>query len=136
MKKNVTATIKTYNDTWNMPIKPYEAIDFNGKKITIQPKNKLKHESSHPVEQMPTYFYNLGSIVANPDCVIESTSSNPTAVKNSKKGKHYIYKKEGYVISLDIPGQLGQNEETLVVVFYGVDGINYTRTYRTGAKST
>lgn len=134
MNKPIAKSYKTYEETYNKPIKSYIGYDDEGKEITIMPKIPTHHKSNHPIEQRPTYFYNLDQILLSPDLKKVSTSQNEIALKNSKQGTAYEFYKNGYVESLNMPGVVRKNETSVVIVFYGNDGINFTKSYRSEVK--
>ncbi|HLD26802.1 MAG TPA: hypothetical protein VJB63_02505 [Patescibacteria group bacterium] len=132
-----TAELKSYSETIGKPLISYMISDPNGKSVQVMPKNPSKHKSGSTLEAHPTYFYNVGTIVQNPDSVVASSSKNPRALENAKQGKTYIYRKEGFVKSLKLPWiDEMKNEQTLVIVFYGDDGVNFTRSYRSEIKTS
>lgn len=135
MVNDRSTVLKTYAQTFNKPLEPYLTVDSQGKKVRILPKNPKKHNSDGEIEHRPTYYYNLCAVIQNPDKTVLSTSNNKVAIKASKEGKVIIYTKEDFVESLGIPGQYPVNEQTLVIVFYGNDGINFTKSYRSEVRT-
>lgn len=122
---------KTYNEVWDKPIKPYQSADVNGNGISIMPKNPKHHQSCHPLEQVPTLFYNLDQILLHPHKIESDSSNNPVAVKSRKKGKSLIYLRNDFIKELKIPGYCDwKGDQTIVVVMYENTGKNYTKTYR------
>lgn len=112
---------------------PYACVDQFGKLVQVGPKNKDKHSSWDPAQEDPTFHYNIGTILAEPDEVQVDQSRNPQALSHWKDGVVLNYIKRGYVKSLDTPhtrraAREYQYEETVVSVKYGNNGENYTLT--------
>jgi len=121
---------RTNEEVWDWPIESY-SVTVEGKEIEITPKIPGHHESSHPLEQTPTYFYNLDQVLLHPDDVLLDTSNNPKAVESRKKGECKIYIKNDFIKDLHIPGYSDwKGDETRVVVMFENTGKNYTKTYR------
>lgn len=127
-----TSSLKSYQETSGKPLIQYYAYDPDGKKVRVNPKNPSKHESDHPLYTHPTFYLNLGDIISNPTQPAQLSTSKTPAASARMDGITKVYRKKGYVKSLDIPGYIGglKNEETLVVVYYPDEGENYTLTYR------
>jgi len=130
-----------HEEIWSLPLVEYPAKDQDGRDVVIRPKLPEEHESHHPLEQTPAYFYNLKLVLENPDEVVPSTSQNPNALKSAEFGETKIYIKNDFVKQLNIPGYSNmENEQTQVVVFYGNEKWqnktkNFTRTYGIKVKS-
>lgn len=132
----------SFEDTISDTRNSYIATDLDGRKVIIQKKNPAKHNSHHPLEQHPTFFLNLGKVIAEPDNVREDRSSNPHAVANRENATVLIYEKENYVRNLNMPGNHSpenwRGDTVEVVVKYSHDDEgkitensdkNYTLTY-------
>lgn len=120
---------KTYEEVADIPVQQYTTIK-NGKVIEIKVKNPAEHTSNHPLDNEPTFFYNLEQIILHPHRTITKKSNNPKAIKNRKKGKVVTYVRDNFVSELNIPGYINwKGDETRVVTMYGYLGDNYTETY-------
>jgi len=120
--------LRTFDETSGLPLRSYTSLDLNGKEIQINTKNPSVHKSSNPLEQWAPVFLNIGWILQNYDEVKDSTSNDPKAITNRKKGDVKIFIKNNFIETLDIPGQIGIQDQTQVVVLYG-EKTNYTLTY-------
>lgn len=111
----------------------YACIDQFGKLVQVGPKNKSKHDSWDPIQDDPTFHYNIGTILAEPDEVYVDQSKNPQAMNHWKDGVVLNYVKRNYAQSLDTPltrraAREYQFEETIVSVKYCNSGENFTLT--------
>lgn len=123
--------LKTYDETFSVPLEQYEVSDIDGKIVTINPKTIGNHQSDNHFEQWAPVHFNIGWILQNPDNVKISTSNNPQAVENRKKGEIKIYTKQNFLSGLDLPSVSASfRDETQVVVLYEEEtDKNYTLTY-------
>ena len=122
---------KTNEEVWDWrPLKSY-TVNVEGEVVSIIPKILEHHDSHHPLEQTPTFFYNLDQVLLNPDEIKPDCSNEPRAIESRKKGKVLIYLKNNFINELKIPGYSDwKGDETRVVVMYEKTGKNYTKTYR------
>lgn len=127
---------QSFDDTIGRPIVQYTTLDFQGRQVTINPKNPANHDSYHKLEQHPTVYYNLGTVLSHPDSVEISTSKARRACEHRETGQVMLYKKKGFIASLDIPANDWNGEETMIVVVKYEDASkvsnpeNYTLSYR------
>lgn len=135
--QEVASSLRSFEETVDQEIRPYEVIDQEGNIVQMQRKNKAKHESSFTDEGHPTVFLNLGVVIQTPDSVEDSKSMNPEAVSKLEKGTIKNFHKKGFMKALDLPGGEYSGDETMrVVVFYGNEEVakpgdpkNYSLTY-------
>lgn len=122
--------IKTYDEVYDKPLVAYETTDCYGNKVIIKHKNPEHHCSSNELEQWAPIFHNLGYIVKHPSRVRPTSSKNPKALKNKKRGKILVFIKDNFISDLDLPGKKEFRDETHVVVMYDkTKKKNYTLTY-------
>lgn len=120
---------KTYGEIGDLSIRSY-TTNKDGKPIVINPKKEGKHQSGHPLDKCPTFFYNLDQIVLHPHRIVPDNSKNPKAIENRKKGKIVIYARDNFLSDCNIPGYKNwQGDETRVVTLYEDTGKNYTLTF-------
>ncbi|MCL5019777.1 MAG: hypothetical protein M1426_04830 [Patescibacteria group bacterium] len=123
--------LKTYDETFDLPLESYEVTDIDGKIVTVNTKTIGKHQSNSHFEQWAPVHFNIGWILQNPDKVTISTSNARQAIENRKRGVVKVYKKENFLIGLDLPSvSTSQRDETQVVVLYEEETKkNFTLTY-------
>lgn len=129
-------TFRTYDDVWNMQKQAYTVTDVDGQDVLINVKNPLKHNehtSVATIEQMPTFFFNLGMIINQPHNVAVNPPSNkPNSMAARAKGTVKVFSRDNFIQELNLPGyQNWKGDTTEVVVLYPNDATqgNYTLTY-------
>ena len=122
--------IKSYEETYNVPMNSYVVTDIDGRNVKINTKRQSKHKSQNQLEQWPPVFHNIGWILQNADKIEPSKSNNPQAIANRKKGAIKIYKKINFIKELKLSGHSDDKDETHVIVLYDKRAKkNYSLTY-------
>lgn len=111
-----SVTIQTYDETYELPLVSYTIPDPEGKIIVINPKNIEKHSSNHPLEQHPTVYHNLGYVIKQPHDIRLSSSKNPIALKNKKKGQIKIYSRNNLIDEIGLSHLIGYRKDKTQVV--------------------
>ena len=115
------------------PLHPFTAKDPQNRLVTIKTKIPDNHtwHVFESYEQHPTIFWNLGSVIENPDRVYPTTSRNPEAIEHLSDGQILIYEKDEYLFGLNVPFVREPRGDTMrVVVHYNEKTHeNYSLTY-------
>lgn len=109
---------KSYDETWNKSCDQYIAYDIDNKPVSFKVKIPSNHKSDHDLYAQPTFYNNLGEIIAHPHEVKESDSGDPKAIKHRKEGKVRVYVRKGYVKELELPFYSSAEEDDTEVVIY------------------
>lgn len=129
MAETTTAELKTYDETYTLPLVAYEATDLDGKQITINKKIPINHQSESIFDQYAPVFYNIGWILQNYDACELDHSQTPEAKAHRKEGTVKIYTKNNFIKTIGLDN-LASHDKTQVVVLYRNDKpVNYTLTY-------
>ncbi len=128
----------SFEETCGKPLKSYFAIDGEKRNVEICTKKKAVHNSSHPLEESPTVFYNLKNVLLYPDYTRTSKSKNSLSKKHIETAKEVKeYTKKNFIEKLNLPGGYERGDATLIVKYGDKDtGKNYTLTYRINSPSS
>lgn len=128
--------IISWEDAPLRPLRTYTCYDVDGIEVELQPKDPAKHESWHPVQDDPALFYNLRTVVSEPEETSLSVSKNPVAIENGQKGKIVVYSHSNLTNKIDFPGQPTLETKVDVVMLYPHDGTKpHSLTYIIGPRS-
>lgn len=111
-------------------LKPFVAFDKEGRAVRINPKNRANHNSYFETQEDPHVFRNLAHVLAAPDRVAKTTSATQETREALKNGDIYVYEKDDYYEKINSPYRLTRPKSRMqLIVFYGDDGDNYSKTF-------